>query len=859
MRWSAAFRALVGAYLREEKGRTLLTLLGVALGVAVLVAIDLANESAVASFKDSVRSIAGRATLVVRANGGGLPGDTVARAAAVPGIESVAPLIQGTVRFRASGSAAPQQVLFLGVDMLASEERGEAPVRDLQFEIQPGRDFTTFLTDPRALVVTETFAARHGIAPGDGFTLEVNGAPRAFVAAALIAGDAWSDTYSGNVVVADAGMADLVLARGGRLDRIDIVTAEGADLAAVEASLREALPNAIIERPEARGERVEQMLAAFRFNLDALGHISVVVGAFLIFNTMSVAVTRRRPAIGTLRALGLPAGVVRRVFLAEGALFGAVGGVAGVALGIAMAHLLAPAVATAISINFVQTPPAGLHIDPAAIAKAYGLGLAFSLVAALRPANEAAATPPANTMRAGAIERTGVRWPALLAGGAMAAALAAVLATRTPRPGLPVLGYASSVLLIVAFTLWARPMLALAAAAGRGVYARLFGAEGLLAAVGVQGSLSRSSIAVCGLMMGLAMTVSVGVMVASFRGTVTDWMEQVLKADLFIAAREPDAGAPRGALDDAFLEELRAIPGVRAVGAFRGHRVMVNGREAWLGGGDFDTVQFSNSTLDGRNAREAMQAAKAAGALVLSESFARKHGLARGDTLELATPAGTRRFAIEAVYYDYSSEQGYALMDRGLFAEIYGDTTADSASAYLAEGADAAAVRLAAEALADARGLALELRSNTELRAAALRAFDATFAVTTALEAIAIAVSVLGVATTLVAQVIDRRFEIATLRHIGVTRRRVGRMVVLESGLLAAAGIVLGIAAGLALSWVLTRVIMLESFGWTIRWEVQWAVVARGAAIVLAATLLAGLIPAREAVRQAPARLGEAT
>lgn len=850
----ALFRALVSSYFHHEKGRTALTMLGVALGVAVLVAIDLANESAISSFKSTVDQVAGRAELTVRGNGIGIPGPALTDISRTPGVRSASPLISGNAFYSpATDQASTQTLLLLGVDLLRASEFEDDPVRDIRFRLAEGVGITDYLGSTRYVTLTERFARRFGLAPGNPIDLTIGGTPQRLVIGALIDAGPFTDTLDGNVAVMDLAAADVLLRRGGLLDRVDLVLEPKAAVEEVAPALDARLPDSLlVERPEARGSRVDQMLAAFRFNLRALGHISILVGAFIIFNTMSVAVVRRRPAIGTLRAMGISRGRIRLVFLLEGALLGLVGSLIGVILGVAMAGGMVGQVSDAISINFVQTQASGVAVRPEVLLVAVLLGVGGSVLAAWIPANEAASTPPANTMRRGTGE--GKRRPlwAFLAGGAALAVVGLVLMLREPARGLPIQGYAASVFFIGAFVLWSRPLLAGLTAALRRPYARLFGAEGLLAASSIQSTLGRSTIAICGLMIGLGMAVSVSVMISSFRTTVVGWMEQVLVADLYIQPQAPDGARRPEPMPTALADRIRNLPGIDAIDPFRTRRIVVGGEEAWLGAGELDVVRFTNQTLEGRPTQEVMRQAAARDELVVSEALARKHGFQAGDPFPVPTPGGIVEIPIAGIYFDYSSEQGYAIMDRQLYQRYFpADDQIDSIAIFLREGADRRALRDRIQEIARATpGIpALSIRANDDLRTFALQAFDRTFSITYVLQLIAIIVSILGVATTLLSQLLDRRHEIVTLRYLGATHRRVARVVVLETALIGIAGTSLGVVAGILLSYILTRVIMLQSFGWTIAYAVPWLLVVQIAAVVFASTLLAAVLPAREAMR----------
>jgi len=842
----------VGAYLRNELGRTLLTLAGVALGVAVLVAIDLANESALASFRQTMGEVSGEAQLTVRGNGAGLPGSMVRTLGSDPAIDAAEPLISGTATLLGTERFEPRTITLIGTDFLGSERRSNRAVRDLSFELAEGLEFREFLIDPSLIVVPKLLLQRTGLKLGESAEFEIAGTRRTLRIGGAIEAGPYTDALDGNLAVMEIGLLDTLLARGGTIDRVDLILAEGTSVEQVADRLQRELPGSVlVERPETRNRQVDEMLAAFRFNLRALGHISILVGAFLIYNAMSVAVARRRPVIGTLRAMGVSAATVRGVFLAEGFLFGVVAALIGVPMGMLMALAMLETVSTAISINFVETNARGLAADPGIIFFAAGMGILGSVLAALRPAMDAAGTPPANTMRVGSTGRQGGLWSHHLLPAVGLTLGGLLLLARQPSQGIPLIGYTATVLFVGAFVMLAKPAVMLISRVARLPFRRLFGAEGLLAVSTIAAMPGRAAVAVCGLLISLGMTISVTVMVSSFRTTVIDWMEQVLLADLYISPAVTDGRRRPDPFPGAVVVELEKIPGVAAVDPFRVRPFVLYGKPANLGAGSLETARFGNSVLDGRPTEVAMREARVAGDVVVSEALARKHELEVGDSIAIPTPSGEKSYRIGAVYTDFSSEQGYVIMDRAEYLRLFNDPLIDNMAIYLEPGADRRAVaEEVARILAATPDIPpMAVRANTDLRAFALEAFDRTFAVTTVLKVIAIVVSILGVAATLLAQVLDRRQEILTLRTIGASLRRVVVIILLEALLVGITGVLLGIAAGLVMSWVLTRVIMLESFGWTIGFSVPELEVVQAGLLVLACTLMAAILPAREAIR----------
>jgi putative ABC transport system permease protein len=384
--------------------------------------------------------------------------------------------------------------------------------------------------------------------------------------------------------------------------------------------------------------------------------------------------------------------------------------------------------------------------------------------------------------------------------------------------------------------------------AGKGLLRRLFKVEGLLAHANLAGSIPRLNISVAALAISLSMMVAIAVMVGSFRETVIYWVGQTLEADLFIGpAGEGRAGAAATISDD--VENLvRANPQVEAVDRFHRREIPYRDGLIWLGIGDFPIrlemggLQFK-APADGRRA---MREAIGRDAVVVSESFALKQGYGVGDSIVLPTALGTSRFRIAAVYFDYSSDRGIVVMDRSTADRHYGILKPTSLAVYLRNGSDPDQARSSIlTALGEERRISIY--TNAAIRREVLRVFDSTFAITYALEVIAIFIAILGVAATLVTLILERRRDLAVLRLMGADLRQVRRMVVIEAALMGMASQGIGLAVGLALSLLLIYVINVQSFGWTIQFRLPLFFLAQMSVLVMLATTLSGLYPARRA------------
>ncbi|WP_412070373.1 ABC transporter permease [Rubrivirga sp. IMCC43871] len=849
-------------YLTRHPLLTILSILGVALGVAVSVAVDLANTSALRAFELSGEAVTGRATHQVVGGPGGVDGGLVAELVA-SGVGAVAPVVEGDARVARRPSLV---VSVLGVDPFS-----ESAFRPFVGGPSSGLDASAFLTVPGAILLSQGTAADLGVAVGDTLGLTIDGRDEtARVVGLLTADDDRSASALQNLLVADVstaqewfGMAtgdrrsatgdatdtpmpDARSPMAGRLSRIDLVL----DADAAVAAVRQRLPPGTEVRPAStQAEALSTMTAAFRLNLTALSLLALVVGVFLIYNTVTFAVVQRRRVLATYRALGVTRGEVFRAVLGEALVVGVVGTAVGIGLGIVMGSGLVRLVTQTIGDLYFVVRVRELDISTLAIVKGVALGLGATLVGALRPGWEAASTAPATALRRSTQEESA---------GANAARLAlAGLATLAVGVGVlwipaGVAGAYAGMLGILAGTALVVPWLTMQWARMTGpLLGALLGPVGRMAARGISASLSRTAVAVAALAVAVAATVGVATMVSSFRTTVADWLGAVLVSDVYV--QPPATVFRRGGavLDDSLAARLAALDGVERADAIRV-------RTLDLGSGPFDLVV---SRIDGTRAGiyrykqgSAQAVAESADrAVAVSEPFAFRFDVAVGDTLTLPTDRGDRRYPISGIYYDYGNDLGVVLMDEAPFLESYRDPGFAGTALTAAPGVAPADLVARARALAEASGQRVIVRSNRDLRQASLEIFDQTFVVTSVLRLLAVAVAFVGVLSALMAIQLERTRELAMLRAQGMTPWEVRKMVVAETGVLGLWAGLLAVPLGLALAAVLVFVVNVRSFGWTLAFEVSPAVLLQAVGLAVGAALLAGLYPAWKMSKTDPA------
>ncbi len=824
---------------RARVGQSLLAVVGVALGVAVVVAVDLANDSARRAFALSAETVTGRATHQVVGGSQGLPEAFYTELRVALGLRRSAPVVEGTV------VAGERPFTLLGVDPFA-----EPMMRDLLGEVRApgGFEVTDLLTTPGAVLLSPQAADALGVAPGEALAVTVAGRAREVtVAGLLVPGPDGPRQALAELMVADIASAQEVLGRVGRLARIDLIL-EGEPPPGLEAALP---PGARVVGAPGRSARLLELSSAFHFNLVMLSLLALLVGGFLIYNTMRFTVVQRREQMGVLRALGVTRGELFRAVLGEAAVVGALGSAVGIALGIALAGGLLELVTRTLNDLYFSVTVTRLHLGPGVLAKALALGLGVSLAAATFPALEAAAVAPRQAQDRSDLERRARRrLPRVSAlGAAVLAASVAVMALPGGGLGGAFAGLFGVVLggaLLAPGAAVALLRLALA------ILPRGAGLVLPMALRGVVAGLSRTAVAVAALAVAVAATVGVGIMVESFRLSVVEWLEHRLQADVYVSVPGLRGNRSGGALAPEVAAGAADLPGVRGVS--RGRRVSVESPRGPL---DLFVLEPAGAPLEGiellaRAGADPGGAWAAGEAVLVSEPFARRHGLAPGAELRLATPAGERAFPVAGVYRDYGSEEGVVLMHRARYRALWGDPAVDALGLYLEAGVEAAAVAEAVRALARGRQV-VRVRANRELRAASLAVFDRTFTITRVLRLLAGVVAFFGVLSALAALALERRRELAVLRAVGLTRGQLWGLVVGESAVLGALAGFLAAPLGWAMAYVLTTVVNQRAFGWSLAFHLDPALLAQGLAMAVAAALLAGLYPAWTMARAAPA------
>jgi putative ABC transport system permease protein len=854
------FRTITLRHFRDEWGKLLLSVVGVMLGVAVFLAIRLANTTALGAFSSSLDAVAGRANLQVLSNDGlGFDESLIGRLREIRAVEAAAPVVEQYAQIVDSaerarpGSGTP--VLVFGVDIFA-----ENRFRSYTFpggesgggsEGESGGEGLKFLLEPDAIIITSKLARQYGLQRGDSLPMIAAGKRLLFRVSGIIEPTETASALGGNFALLDIASAQEIFNRKGLVDRVDLLVAEKGR-AELKEYLQSLVPASVtVQEPASRGTQTLKMVEAFDLNLTALAFIALFVSMFIIYNTLLTTMLRRRRELGILRAIGATRGMIVTLFLGEALMIGVLGSIIGIPVGIMLARLALDQVTQTVTALYILTVTEHLVIDSTTLLLGAALGIVTSILSALPPAIEASRVHPRETFSVQALETRVARGHLKIMGGSIVLLGAAILAAIEGEVlNSPMLGFASAGLLLLGFALVTPGFIRIADRIFGRLIRRIFGVEGGLANAYLLQSIGRSSTAIAALTSAVAMLIGVSTMVDSFRRTVEYWMRQTITADLYMTVSSNRlSSGPQSALAPEIIRYVDSLPGVERVDALKRIRIGYAGRTVTVSGARLNMAaeDASLTFLEGDWA-DAMRALDAGGVIV-SESFGRQFKKGTGDTVTISTPTGPQSLAVGGVYYDYTSDAGTMIMRKELFGRIFADTSTNNVALYLRNPSDLTTVREDIERRFGGR-YSLLVYSNLTLREEVLKIFDQTFAITYALQLVAIIVAAIGVANTLAAMVVERSREIGIMKAIGGTAAQVRKMTLVQAGLIGVASQSLGIVAGILLSAILIYVINRVSFGWTIQMQLNPWVIFFSSLLLLATSFVAGLGPARSAARK---------
>lgn len=809
---------------RSAPGQNALLVAILALGVAVFIAVHLANQSAVASFGNFTETLVGKSDWVIEAPAGSLPESVLPelRAALGPRPVEIIPVVETTagrpVNAADTSSLERETYTVLGIDLIAVSHL--AGVRSAAGNFLKGRsDFWgEFRAGPRVWVP-------RGLAKKPSLILVIDDAVVSLPVAGILPAEPGTPDFPDNLLVMDLPQLQILAERRGHLDRVEFASDPGPRLEERRAELGEILTRLgrdgerwLVRTPGVRRETAEKMTAAFRLNLTILSLIALLVGLYLILQALDGAVVRRRGEIAILRSLGLEESTLRRVWLLEAAVLGLIGGVAGLFLGWLAAQSAVRVVGRTFNALYFATTVHQARIQPNDVWTAILIGMGASVAAGWWPAREASRTPPAQILvRTGAPAAGAGLWRSpfagllLLAAGFCLARLPPLRFAGGVR--FPLAGYAAALTWIVGGGIVFASALPALAASMRPLGARF---TPLRVTVGhLSHPSGRHRLAIAALLCAIGMSAGMAILVASFEHTVRGWVARALQADIYLYSAGARSASAENRIPAATWRAISLHPGVAQAWVLADYPLQWGeGAPAILSGTDLALIStradlpWVAAPRDGA----VFDPARNSGLALISESFSDRFKLRQGDLLRLPTPAGIKPLVVAGVFSDYGNERGTVMVERRDLAEWLGDDSATHLSLFLRRGINPETFR--ALLLKEYPGL--HIFTNSTLRSQILRIFRQTFSITYALEIIGVVVAVAGLVLAMTSILLDRREELTTLRALGFTRGEIALAASYEGAFLALWSVLGGLALSLGLGWLLIHVINKQSFGWTL-------------------------------------------
>jgi putative ABC transport system permease protein len=838
--------------MREHRVRTTLTALGIALGVAVLVGVVIVSRSIVIGVTQTVDDLAGKADLQVSGSAAGIAEDLLDKVREVPGVYKLTPVMQQIVTLR-TARGARERLLVLGVDLLGSEDKYFRDYASKELDAIR-RDPLSFLNSTSNIILSRQLANRAGLRLHDKVAIG-NGGGEDFEIWGFIESEGVGRAFGGAVAVMYYPAMQEAFNRGRQLDRIDVAVAPGQDPERVARALEAKIGQGfVIERPSLRGSRVEKMLLAVRTALTMASTLSLLAGAFLVFNTISISIVQRKREIGILRALGTTRRQLLILLTLEGGLLGFAGSALGVLIGVGLSSTMLRVAGGAINQVYMQQAVSEVRIDPQLVGLGFLLGVTASIGAALLATRRAAAIRPVEALTSStaqpvtAAEVKQPLWRNATVVGIGLLVSAGLLIRLPPMGTVPVGSLAACILIIFAGRIWMPRFVQLLHAGLATVPRGRLGVEAALATDNLPRDLGRTASTASGLMAAAALTISSATFIVSFVTSLQTWSAQTVPGDLFVTSGASTSGLSQRntPMSNSLRAELLAIPGIARVRRtrmidydYRGAPVKMVATEVR------EFVKRSRFTpLEGT--REEIKTGLLAGGVIVSENFARLYKVHRGARMTLGTTSGPHDFAVAGVIVDYSSDRGSILMDRSTFIQYWNDSRVDTFEVHVKPKVSPEAVRRSInEKLGEKNDLFV--LTNREFRNEFVKAVDRIFSLLHVLEVVTLIVAALGMVTAVLANVIDRVREIGVLRAVGMLRSQVRKMVVVESALTGMIGTLAGVGVGVVLGYILLRHITMVQIGWYLPYRVPIASIIELSLVTIPISALAGLYPAQHA------------
>lgn len=824
----------------QHPTRAALTLVGVGLGVAITVAVDLIGTEILASHSRTLDAVAGKAQLTVTRGEAGMERSIADAVFKVKGVQHVEPLLEKQLVEPGRGP-----ILLLGIDFLGDDSLRQVEAKKGDEDIL--EDPIAFLNSTQSVVVPYRFATTRKLKKGDTFFLTTQKGKSEFIIKGFVEDKGPARAFGGDIVMMYLDAAQAVLDMQDRISRVDIGLEPGANLSEVRQAISKALGNGYeVDVPRQRSGRLEDLMTGLRHALLMMAALAIWIGMLLAYNAVEISVRQRKGELAIIRALGAKRSVVLGLVLTESLVLGVLATLLGLALGYFLAIGGVQSTATSVSEIYDTVKIDEISLTPRSVVVAFIVGIVMPIAGAMRPAMWLASQPPVLGLQSAPEQigagPTGNRLWLFLGSVALVGGLLVFLHPSAQTNVL--VGYAAFAFVLLGAAVWAPSTVTALARATHALFARtLLSAETVIALDHIERDRRRAALNIASLVAGVTTVVTIATYVHALGETNRRWLDSAVPADIFVTAGQKLAMTQNIPIDPEFGNVLTKVPGVDAVFRARIADVTHKGRPIKITSIEMEgflrrskpIILQGEVRLDGPTARGE--------GVLISENLAHFHNYEVGQTIYIESPTGTHPMVIEAVVVDFTSDKGVIVMDRVPYVRFFEDPYVDSFDLFLTPGAEPRSIQ---QSIRRDYGTKYDLfvLTNQEVKTEAQRVIDQFFSLLDLLQLVTLVIAILGVSTTLVASVLDRTQEVGVMRAVGTFGKQIIRIVLTEATFLGTTSTLVGVLLGTVTGYLFLRSILVASVGWAIPYYTPVTVYVSITVGIFFASMVAGIYPA---------------
>ncbi|MCK5478584.1 MAG: FtsX-like permease family protein [Methylococcales bacterium] len=815
-----------------------LAILGITLGVAVVVSIDLALESSLNAFKQTTQALSGKASYRIIASDGGLDEKLYTRLRVDHGLQNISPVVNGYVQ----STTTPENTFKLyGIDPLIENTFQSA----WQQQYEDG-DSLSLMTEPNTVLISRQTAQKMQLQIGDRFTITTDTGHHELKIIDWLPENDARELFE-HLIITDIATAQELLGVVGKLSAIDVLIAD--EQAAKIQRIHEALPTDVLLMPlNDQIESLRQMTQAFSINLTALGMLSLLVGMFLIYNSMTFLVLQRRRLIGCLRSIGVTRQQIFRLIIGEALLLAVIGTILGIVLGIILGNSLLPLISGTINAIYFPVDHSALIVNPLQIGTGFLLGIAATLLAVLAPAWEATKQSPHRVLLRSELEsgvRRLIQSAALLAVLFILGGLNLIMFTGNNVS----LGLASVFLMLFGFALLTPLITFVLMSVLEEILACSSSVLSRIPVRMVKSEISRTGCAIATLMIAVAAAIGMDLMIGSFRQTVSEWVQTSLQADLYVNLSGNMQATNKSAADHLLKQKLAKLNGVEMLSSVLRTQLISGNTLSKVSVFEINT-KSKQGFIFKQQSSEVWETFNRQNSVFVTEPYAYHHGFEIGDNIQLRTAQGEKAFEVIAIYADYSGDQGHIAMSRNIYQKYWPDLGYSGIGIYAEEGTNIVQLEAGVKQLLKPYQT---VKSEQAIYKVSMQMFEQTFRITETLRWLAAIIAFVGVFSALMAIQFERTRQLGILRAIGMTPGQLSRLISIETGLMGLIAGLFAVPVGFIMAYLLIFVVYQRSFGWTMTFHFDAGVIFQGLLLALVSALLAGVLPALKMAHTKPA------